>query len=160
VVTDTLPEPADVVVTSSAGYPLDTTFYQSVKGMNAALPVVKEGGVIVLAAGMSEGIGSPEFQRLFREYADLESFVEDILDQPCHTLDQWQLEKLAAVRRKARVKVVTQGLPPETINGLFVEWAPSVEEAVADALADRGPDATIAVIPKGPYVMARVARVG
>ena len=27
VVTDTVPDPVDVVVTSSAGYPLDTTFY-------------------------------------------------------------------------------------------------------------------------------------
>ena len=33
VVADTVPEPVDIVVTSSAGYPLDTTFYQSVKGM-------------------------------------------------------------------------------------------------------------------------------
>jgi nickel-dependent lactate racemase len=156
VVVDTAPEPVDIVVTSSAGYPLDTTFYQSVKGMNAALPIVKEGGVIVLAASMSEGIGSPEFAGLFRRYATLEDFLEGILGRPCHTLDQWQLEKLATVRRKARVKVVTDGLPAATINSLFVEHAPTVEAAVADALRDR-PHATIAVIPKGPYVVARVA---
>jgi nickel-dependent lactate racemase len=157
VVVDTLPEPVDIVVTSSAGYPLDTTFYQSVKGMNAALPIVKDGGVVILAASMSEGIGSSEFAGLFRRYASLEEFLDGILGQPCHTLDQWQLEKLATVRRKAKVKVVTDGLPPETINGLFVEHAPSVEAAIADALRERGPAATIAVIPKGPYVVARVA---
>ena len=32
VVADTVREPVDIVVTSSAGYPLDTTFYQAVKG--------------------------------------------------------------------------------------------------------------------------------
>jgi nickel-dependent lactate racemase len=157
VVVDTVPEPVDIVVTSSAGYPLDTTFYQSVKGMNAALPIVKEGGVVVLAAGMSEGIGSPEFADLFRRYGSLDEFLDGIVGRPCHTLDQWQLEKLATVRRKARVKVVTSGLPRETVNGLFVEYAPSVEAAVSDALRERGPEATIAVIPKGPYVVARVA---
>jgi nickel-dependent lactate racemase len=124
--------------------------------MNAALPIVKEGGVIVLAASMSEGIGSPEFAGLFREHSDLDSFLSGILGRPCHTLDQWQLEKLAAVRRKAKVKVVTDGLPAETIDQLFVEHAPSVEEAVADAIRQRGPSATIAVMPKGPYVVARV----
>ncbi len=36
VVIDTVDEPVDIVVTSSAGYPLDTTFYQSVKGMTGA----------------------------------------------------------------------------------------------------------------------------
>jgi lactate racemase len=157
VVVDTVPEPVDIVVTSSAGYPLDTTFYQAVKGMTAALPIVKEGGTIVLAASMSEGIGSPEFAGLFREYPTLDAFMESILGKPCHTLDQWQLEKLAAVRRKARVKVVTGGLSPETLSGLFVEHAQSVEGAVRDAVAERGPTATIAVIPKGPYVLAGVA---
>jgi nickel-dependent lactate racemase len=157
VVVDTVPEPVDIVVTSSAGYPLDTTFYQAVKGMNAALPIVKEGGVIVLAASMSEGVGSPEFAGLFRRYPTLDAFTQSILGRPCHTLDQWQLEKLATVRRKAKVKVVTGGLPADVLNGLFVEHAESVEHAVSDALAERGPSATIAVIPKGPYVLAGVA---
>ena len=34
---------------------------------------------------------------------------------------------------------------------------PSVEAAVADSLAEYGPAAKIAVIPKGPYVLAQVA---
>src|SRR5205823_3147217 len=59
-----VPEPLDVVVTSCAGYPLDTTWYQAVKGLTGALPIVKTGGTIVLAASLSEGLGSPEFQGL------------------------------------------------------------------------------------------------
>jgi nickel-dependent lactate racemase len=157
VVVDTLPQPADIVVTSSAGYPLDTTFYQAVKGLTGALPVVKQGGTIILAASLSEGIGSREFQQLFKENASLEGFVERILGKDYFVMDQWQLEELAKVRRKARVKVVSDGLPAETIDSLFVESAPSVEQAVADSLADYGPAATIAVIPKGPYVLAQVA---
>ena len=35
-------------------------------------------------------------------------------------------------------------------------WADSVETAVAESLAEYGPDARIAVIPKGPYVLAYV----
>ena len=54
----------DVVVTSCAGYPLDTTWYQAVKGLTGALPIVKQGGTIVLAASLTEGLGSPEFQQL------------------------------------------------------------------------------------------------
>lgn len=156
IVTDTVPEPVDIVVTSSAGYPLDTTFYQSVKGMVAALPIVKEGGTIVLAASMSQGIGSPEFQSLFREHSSLEAFMERIYDDDYFVMDQWQLEKMAGVCRKAKVKVVGEGLSPETLNQLFVESSPSVEAAVADCLTEYGPDATIAVIPKGPYVSAKL----
>jgi len=156
VVIDTVTEPVDVVVTSSAGYPLDTTFYQAVKGLTGALPIVKQGGTIVLAASLSEGIGSPEFRQLFDENDSLEGFVERILGKDYFVMDQWQLEELAKVRRKAKVKVVSDGLPAETLDRLFVESAPSVEQAVADSLAEYGPDAKVAVIPKGPYVLAQV----
>ncbi len=152
-----MPIASSVVVTSSAGYPLDTTFYQAVKGLTAALPIVKQGGTIVLAASLSEGIGSPEFRQLFDENPTLEGFVERILGKKYFVMDQWQLEELAKVRRKARVKVVSDGLPAETLDRLFVESAPSVEQAVAESLAEYGPQATLAVIPKGPYVLAQVA---
>ena len=47
-------------------------------------------------------------------------------------------------------------LPAATLNRLFVEAAASVEQAVADSLSEYGPQATLAVIPKGPYVLAEV----
>ena len=57
------------------------------------------------------------------------------------------------MRRKAKVKIVSDGLEPQTLANLFVEPAGSVESAVADSLAEYGPQARIAVIPKGPYVL-------
>ena len=139
---------------AAAGYPLDTTFYQSVKGMVAGMEIVRPGGTIILAASMSEGIGSPEFCHAFEKYATPEIFLERILQADSVTLDQWQVEELAKVCRKARIVVVSDGLPPETLRRLYVETVPSVEIAVADCLSHYGPDATIAVIPKGPYVIA------
>jgi nickel-dependent lactate racemase len=126
------------------------------RGLTGALPIVKKGGTIVLAASLSEGLGSPEFQKLIAENPDLEAFKRRIMGSDYFVMDQWQLEELAKVRRKARVKIVSDGLPAATLNGLFVESAPSVEQAVADSLAEYGPDAKLAVIPKGPYVLAQV----
>ena len=154
VVTAIADEPADIVVTSSAGYPLDITFYQSVKGMSAALPVIKQGGTIILAASMSEGIGSEPFQQLFQDHDDIESFMRAIHDPEYFVMDQWQMEKLAEVLRKANVIVVTDGLKPEVLSGLYVESAESVEAAIEQAVKRHGDDATIAVIPKWPYVLA------
>ena len=153
VVTAEVSEACDVVVTSSAGYPLDTTFYQAVKGLTGALPIVKEGGRIIIAAGLSEGVGSPEFQSLFAENSSLEVFMERILGKDYFVMDQWQLEELAKVLRKAKVTFVSDGLTAQRLGELFVEAAESVEDAVAGALEDYGPDARIAVIPKGPYVL-------
>ena len=156
-VCDSVAEPVDIVVTSSAGYPLDATYYQTVKGMVMALSVLKPGGTIILAAGMSEGIGGPEFQRLYDENATLDIFMERILGKDYFVIDQWQLEEFVKAYRHGRIRVVTDGLPPEVLRRLHVDPAASVEAAVAEALEHYGPNATIAVIPKGPYVMAQVA---
>jgi nickel-dependent lactate racemase len=149
-------EPVDVVVTSSAGYPLDTTFYQAVKGLTGALPIVKQGGTIVMAASLSEGVGSPEFQRLMAENPDLKVFKERILGKDYFVMDQWQLEELAKVVARCRVKIVSQGLTPDMLRRCYVEPAASIEQAVAESLAEYGPAARVAVIPKGPYVLPYV----
>jgi nickel-dependent lactate racemase len=148
--------PVDIVVTSSAGYPLDTTFYQAVKGLTGCLPIVKQGGTIIMAASLSEGLGSPEFQSALRDHPSLEAFMERVLGKDYFVMDQWQVEELAKVRRKVRVKIVTDGLAPEVLSRCFVEPAPSVEAALDESLADYGPSAQIAVIPKGPYVLPTI----
>jgi len=152
-----VPEELDVVVTSGAGYPLDTTWYQAIKGLTGALPIVKKGGTIVLAVGLTQGIGSPEFQHLLNDNPDLEAFKQRILGKDYFVMDQWQLEELAKVRAKCKVKVISHGLPPDVLRKCHAEPAASVEQAVADSLAEYGPNARVAVIPKGPYVLPYVA---
>ena len=62
------------ILTTSAGYPLDKTFYQTVKGMVGVMSILEPGGTIIIASECSEGMGSPEFveaqQLLCREGPD------------------------------------------------------------------------------------------
>ena len=150
-------EPVDVVVTSSAGHPLDATWYQAVKGLTGALPIVKRGGTIIMAAALSEGLGSPEFQQLLAETPDLSVFKRRILGKDYFVMDQWQLEELAKVVEHCRVKVVSDGLSAEALKRCFVEPAATVEQAIAGCIADYGPQTRIAVIPRGPYVLPCLA---
>jgi nickel-dependent lactate racemase len=152
-----VPAPCDVVVTSGAGYPLDTTWYQAIKGLTGALPIVKRGGTIILAVSLSEGLGSSEFQHLMRDNPDLVKFKQRILGKDYFVMDQWQLEEQAKVMERCKVKVVTDGLPAEILRRCYVEPAATVEQAVADSLREYGPAAHVAVIPKGPYVLPYVA---
>ncbi|MER3417018.1 MAG: hypothetical protein C4297_12505 [Gemmataceae bacterium] len=152
-----VPRPADIVVTTAAGYPLDATWYQAIKGLTGALPIVKHGGTLILAASLDEGLGSPEFQSIIRQHPDWRRFKQRILGKDYFVMDQWQLEELAKVLEKCRVRVVSDGVPPEVLAQCWVEPAASVEEAVAAALDVYGPRATLAVIPKGPYVLPTVA---
>jgi nickel-dependent lactate racemase len=152
VVKASVPKPCDVVVTSCAGYPLDTTWYQAVKGLTGALPIVRKGGTIVLAASLTEGLGSPEFRERLKEYEEQDRYAKPATGDTCD-MDEWQLVMLNKVLAHCKVKVVSGGLPADVLRRCRVEPAESVEAAVAEALAEYGPGATVAVIPKGPYVL-------
>lgn len=149
-------EPVDIVLTSCAGYPLDITWYQAVKGLIGALPILKKGGTIILVASLSEGLGSPEFQQVLSENPDLKAFKKRILETDYFVMDQWQLEEFAKVIEKCKVKVFSTGLDHSILSKCHVTPITSVEQAVADSLEEYGPSASIAVIPKGPYVLACV----
>ena len=112
---------------------------------------------IILAASLSEGLGSPEFQSLMKDNPDLKVFKQRILGKDYFVMDQWQLEELAKVRERCEVKLISDGIPAETLRQCYVDPAASVEKAVADCLSKYGPKAKIAVIPKGPYVLPYVA---
>lgn len=152
----TVEEPVDVVVTSSAGYPLDTTFYQAVKGMVGVLDILKEGGSIVIAAGCADGIGSAEFEGLLRKTTDIDAFIDRIQQPGVFTIDQWEIEELVKALKKGRVYLYTDGLRDDDVRDCLVEPVPSVEAGIAQALDRHGPGATIAVVPRGPYVIPRV----
>jgi len=148
--------PVDVVVTSGGGFPLDATFYQSIKGMIGCLNVLHTGGTIVIATRISEGIGSAQFQRLLLETKTPSEFMERVFQPDFFTVDQWMMQHLCQVLRKARVILVSEGLPRETLGDLLVESAPTVEAGLAQAIERHGRRASIAVIPEGPYVLPTV----
>lgn len=156
IVRDTVPHPVDIVLTTAAGYPLDTTYYQSIKGLTAAMPIVKQGGTIILAARCERGLGSEEFAGLATDPRPVAEIIDEIISEKQFVIDQWQFEKFAQAARKADIILVADGLKPEIKNRLHVKWADTVEQAVAMALKTHGENSRLAVIPKGPYILAQV----
>ncbi|MCL5019030.1 MAG: nickel-dependent lactate racemase [Patescibacteria group bacterium] len=150
----TVAEPADIVITTSAGYPLDASFYQSIKGLTAALPVVKTGGTIIMAASCSEGLGDSSFTAMIRQYPEMNRFLDVILNTGEVLINQWQYEELGKVLRKTDVYLYSEGIPEADRTRLPVTMVRTVEEGIAKAITKHGTDASIVVIPKGPYILA------
>lgn len=142
---------ADIVLTTCAGYPLDTTLYQAVKGMVCALPAVKTGGTIILAAEMSQGLGGEEFSQMCRTLSTRQEFIERIYRSDV-VYDQWQLQKMMQVLQKCEVMVVCSGIAPQTLRDLLLIPMPTIEDALQAALLQHGARATLNIIPEGPYV--------
>ncbi|MBW3637808.1 MAG: nickel-dependent lactate racemase [Armatimonadetes bacterium] len=144
--------PAEIVVTTSAGYPLDTTFYQCVKGMVGALPALKQGGTLILATSLSEGIGGPEFSEMCFSLKSVAEFLDRIYSSPVQ-VDQWQLQEMMNVLQHAgEVMIISEGVSSETLGKFLLTPMPSVEAALERAREKHGKEARAVVIPEGPYV--------
>ncbi len=144
--------PQPIVVTTSAGYPLDTTFYQCVKGMVGALPALEIGGTLIIACSLSEGIGGPEFTQMCLSLRSVEEFVARIYSSPVQ-VDQWQLQELMLVLQHAgEVLIVSDGIEAQTLGQFLITPMPSVELALEAARHKHGAGAKAVIIPEGPYV--------
>jgi nickel-dependent lactate racemase len=147
---------ADAVITSSAGYPLDLTFYQCGKGITAAQHVVKSGGRILILGECAEGVGSPEFAEKLRNFAGDAEYLREITDTPV-VPDQWQLERLSLVGLTKELYFYTPGVPAGEMGAYGQRSFPNVDAAVRSLLEGLPPGARVALIPEGPYCFARVA---
>lgn len=150
-----LPEPVDAVITTAAGFPLDLTFYQAIKGITAAQHIVKPGGTIVLVAECAEGAGAPEFAQKMREFTSYSQLLDQLTAAPV-AVDQWQLEKLALAGQKFEILFHVPGLPEELHPALGGRVFPTIEGVMGVLQKQLRPNALVAVIPEGPYVFARV----
>lgn len=152
-------EQVEIVITSSAGYPLDKTYYQAIKGMVGALNIVKTGGTIVIAAECSEGLGNETFMKCLNKFAetgDIKEYIDYLCVFDNFVPDQWQVEMLLRALKKVEIILVTNGLTDEELEVTSATHASSFHEALEICFKTHGPNAKIAVIPEGPYVIPSI----
>src|SRR5512140_3733000 len=142
------------VVTSAAGYPLDKTYYQTVKGMVAPLEILEPGGNLIVASECAEGMGSRDYVAAQRRLLALgpEGFAQSIGGKRFADIDEWQTPMQLKPLRAGAVHLYTTGLRGEDRALTGVRLTDSVEGAVLESVRRTG-DARVAVIPEGPYVV-------
>jgi nickel-dependent lactate racemase len=147
-------EPADAVITSAAGFPLDLTFYQSVKGITAAAHIAKPGAPILMVAECAEGMGSEEFKRMIKSMGSFSDYLDEVRDAPVE-IDRWQVEKLALAGVQNDIYFFAPGVTKEELGQLGTRWFGDIGEAIAVVLRGVPKGARVALVPEGPYTFAR-----
>jgi nickel-dependent lactate racemase len=146
------------VVTSAAGYPLDKTYYQTVKGMVTPLDILAPGGTLLIAAECSEGLGSAEFRAAQQRLVQLgpDDFLATLTAKSLADVDEWQTEMQLKPLRQGRVGLYSTGLPVADRGFTAVDVVDDLAAAVAASIARSG-DPAVAVVPEGPYVVPYLA---
>ncbi|MBN1782665.1 nickel-dependent lactate racemase [bacterium] len=147
--------PADIVITTNGGYPLDQNVYQSVKGMTAAEATAAEDGVIIMVSGCKDGHGGESFFGRLAAAAHPKAVLDAALEVPKDQTvpDQWEYQILARILSRFRVILVTDLCDPEMIRAMHMDHAFTVDKALEKARRIKGKDAKITVIPDGVGVI-------
>ena len=151
------PAYADIVITTNGGYPLDQNAYQSPKGMTAGEATAKDGAVIIMLASCSDGTGGDFFYHIIADEPDIETAYQKFLATPQEKTapDQWCSQILARIILKYTVIFVANEDQKDMIEGLKMEYAPSLEAAYKRAREIKGEDASLTCIPNGISVVVR-----
>ena len=142
--------PADIVITSNNGYPLDQNIYQAVKGMTTGEATCREGGVIIMVAACNDGHGGESFMQTMTQDLSPAQILEQIqtTSKPNTVPDQWESQILARILSKYQVVLVSE-CDPALVKAMKMHPAADLSQALtlADKLLDRS--GTITAIPEG-----------
>jgi len=142
------------IVTSSAGYPLDQTYYQTVKGMVTPLGILEPGGTLIIASECAEGIGSDHYRAAQKKLVSLgpDAFLDTLLAKQLADVDEWQTEMQLKPMRTGIVYLYTTGLSEDDHALTGVQRVDNIQAAIASSMEKHG-DNAVAIIPEGPYVV-------
>lgn len=147
-----VPHKYQTVITSSGGYPLDKTYYQTVKGMVGAQEILAPGGDLFIVSEISEGMGSTEYVEAQKRLVNLggEGFIQALQNKKFAAIDEWQTEMQVKPMRIGKVHLYTAGLSDEEHKLTGVERVKDLEAAIISSAKGHK---KVAVIPEGPYVI-------
>ena len=159
----------DFVITNGGGAPLDHTFYQTVKGMCMALPVLGRHSVLLQVSQCKEGLGSTKYSEMMLAYNnDWQRFLSDIAAHSEKTqLDQWEYQMQTRVLNKIGINnlwFISDGIPLDIQKRISVrplsgpDCAKERTQTAINKYCTANPDAHIAIIPDGPYTMIRKSK--
>lgn len=142
------------ILTSAGGYPLDQTYYQTVKGMVTPLEIAEPDANLIIASQCAEGLGSDSYEEAQRNMIELgpTEFLQRLKIQQLARIDEWETEMQLKAQAKVNVQLYAPDFPAETSDLVGVDLIDSIEETLARNISS-SQEKRLAVIPEGPYVI-------
>ncbi|MCL7451669.1 MAG: nickel-dependent lactate racemase [Anaerolineae bacterium] len=144
--------PADVVLVSAGGHPKDLNLYQAQKALDNAAYALRDGGVLILAAECPEGLGNATFEAWLTG-ATPDELLARIQQE--FVLGGHKAAAVAAVLRRAAVYLVS-ALPDELVRRCGLTPFANLDAALAAALDESGPGASLLVLPQGGSILPQI----
>ncbi len=127
----------DILLTTGGGAPSDVNFYQAVRGLQVALPMVRDGGAAILVAACPEGVGSERLHAWLRDAACPKEVLRR-RDEEGFDIHGEHIACYLAERVFPRCRIfVVSSLTPGIVEEMMMTPAETVEESLAAAWRTR-----------------------
>jgi len=140
-----IPEKANIIIASS--FPMDATFYQASKALEAVEHIIKEKSTIVMFSSCYEGIGSKDFLNFLKEKTP-EDIIKSIKAHKERSVVAGVISYLIAkCREKAKIYLISEGIQDKDVREMGILPAKSAQFAINDVLKKYGDEAKVLVLP-------------
>jgi len=140
-----IPEKADIVIASS--HPMDISFYQASKTLEAVGHIIKENSTIIMISPCYEGIGSKDFLDFLGEKTP-EDIIKNIKAHKEKNVVAGVISYLIAkCKEKAKIYLISEGIQDKDILEMGMLTAKSAQSVLNDVLKNYGGEAKILVLP-------------
>ncbi|WP_312422350.1 nickel-dependent lactate racemase [Anaerospora hongkongensis] len=145
---------ADILIASPGGAPRDREFWQTEgKGLGPVSTMVKDGGIVIIAAQCLGGIGNDEFAQ-YLSTMDVAEMEAALVNGP-FSMALAKAYEFAKLAQRVQVWLVTEGLDAAAFTKIAVKVFPSLEEAVKLALEQK-PAAAVLAVPNAAGVILKL----
>jgi nickel-dependent lactate racemase len=155
-----IPETADIII-AGCSHPTSVNLYQSSNALlnciKVVKPIIKKGGIIILASPCPEGIGDGPFYSLIKAEAKLEDVLKKLADPSTFVHDQWAAQVWATMLLYCDVYIVASGIRDNDVREMKAHPFASLEEAFAAAVKKKGASARVTVLTDAPYIIPDLA---
>ena len=147
-----IPQKADIVI-SVAPYPMDIDLYQSQKALDNGKLALKDKGILIMVAKCRTGIGEEGFFKLMSSAHCPQEVLNKI---KCgYKLGYHKAAKMAEINLWAQSWAVSE-LSDEEMKAVHLKPYHDLHVALADAIKEKGENASIIVLPFGSITVPKV----
>ena len=140
-----IPEKADIVIASS--HPMDISFYQASKTLEAVGHIIKENSTIIMISPCYEGIGSKDFLDFLREKSPYDIIKNIKAHKEKNVVAGVISYLIAKCKEKAKIYLISEGIQDKDIMEMGMLPAKSVQSVLNDVLKNYGDEAKVLVLP-------------
>ena len=147
-----IPRKADIVI-SVAPYPMDVDLYQAQKALDNGKLALAKDGILIMVAKCRTGIGPKPFFNLMASAPTPQEVLEKISNE--FHLGYHKAAKMAEISLWAQTWAVSE-LSDDEMRAVHLKPYHDLQKAVDEALAQKGADAGIIILPFGSMTVPKV----